>query len=272
MILPALTGLIWTLIFPTWNLSGLAWSIPAILLWSTLSGSPRQVFFKGWFPGLVHQLTTIYWLLNIPYDYTPALGWLALSAYLAIYPGIWCWCCLRLVRPDASSTIPFTGWSLARRTGFGILAALLWVGLEKLQMHFLTGFPWLYLGMSQFPIKPFIQSASIWGVAGMSFLIVWTSIAILFAMLSIRRAPGKHWQWLGDLVLPWLLVGAITIFGMQRLIKRPEPTQTIRMALIQPSIPQTVKWDEAANEAAFEKVLNLTTLAAATKPQIIIWP
>ncbi len=275
-ILPAITGLIWTAAFPKWDLSGLAWFVPALILWASLQETGKRVFLTGWVAGLVHQLTTVYWLLNIPYDYTPALGWIALSAFLAVYTGCWCLLSKKLfdrIAPDSPRISErFSALSPAQKLAFALGTAVLWLGMEKLQMHLLTGFPWLYLGTSQFPIKPLIQSATIWGVAGISFLVVWTSISLLFAMNAIRQAPGKHWKWLMDLALPGVVICALIGFGTHRLMNRPEPDRQVRMALIQPSIPQTVKWDEQANQEAFDKVMRLSELASATKPQIVIWP
>ena len=38
----------------------------------------------------------LHWLLFIPVTGFPILGWLALSAYCAVYPGLWVWLCWRL--------------------------------------------------------------------------------------------------------------------------------------------------------------------------------
>ena len=46
----------------------------------------------------------------------------------------------------------------------------------------------------------------------------------------------------------------------------------VRLALIQPSIPQTVKWDDDANLKAFQTILDLSAEAMEAKPDIVIWP
>ena len=50
---------------------------------------------RAWFAGMAHYLASLYWLLLIPVPWTwawaKALGWVALAAYLALYPATWVW-------------------------------------------------------------------------------------------------------------------------------------------------------------------------------------
>ena len=46
-------------------------------------------FRIGYVAGLAHYLTSLRWLLLIPVTGFPILGWIALSAYLALYPAAW---------------------------------------------------------------------------------------------------------------------------------------------------------------------------------------
>jgi len=39
------------------------------------------------------------------------------------------------------------------------------------------GFPWSFIGTSQYEMVPLIQIASVTGVYGISFRVVWTSLA-----------------------------------------------------------------------------------------------
>ena len=63
----------------------------------------------------------------------------------------------------------------------------LWVGIEMFQARLLGGYPWNFLGVTQFENKPLIQIASVTGVYGVSFLIVWLSVNLLFAVIQIRK-------------------------------------------------------------------------------------
>ena len=60
-----------------------------------------------------------------------------------------------------------------RRLGLPLMVAapVIWVGLEYVRAHVLTGFPWYYLAHSQYRSSPLIQIADVTGALGSSFLI-----------------------------------------------------------------------------------------------------
>src|SRR5687767_3652118 len=75
---------------PKFEIAGLAWIAPAILLLATMGASPKEAFRIGYLAGVVQQLITLYWLLLIPFPIGAFFGWPAVSAYLAVYPALWC--------------------------------------------------------------------------------------------------------------------------------------------------------------------------------------
>ena len=103
---PALgAGLLLAAAFPKFGVAGLAWIGPGLLLAAALGHGGGAAFRLGFAGGLAQHLVSLYWLLLIPielpartngfeaalYHCGPALGWLALSAYLAVYRGLWVW-------------------------------------------------------------------------------------------------------------------------------------------------------------------------------------
>ena len=94
--LAVVAGLLLAAAFPKPGIAGLAWVAPGLLLFSA-AGQPAKVAFRlGWLGGLAFNLAALHWLLFIPVTGFPILGWLALSAYAAVYPGLWVWLCWRL--------------------------------------------------------------------------------------------------------------------------------------------------------------------------------
>src|SRR5262249_24985319 len=130
----------------------------------------------GFFP------TTLYWLLLIPYPAGAVAGWLALSLFIALYVAVWVWICTK-IRPGTATGSEeklagdFMGSDWLARNVWAISCAVLWVALEMIRARFLTGFPWSPLGASQYRLTPLIQIASVTGVYGVSFLIVWFSVS-----------------------------------------------------------------------------------------------
>jgi hypothetical protein len=85
----ALAGLMWAMAFPEPGIAGLAWVAPG-LMWHAAAGlGPAGAFRTGYVAGLVQALVSLRWLLSIPHPAGAVAGWLALSGYCAVYPGLW---------------------------------------------------------------------------------------------------------------------------------------------------------------------------------------
>ncbi len=241
-----------------------------------------QTFRIGWVAGLAHYLGSLNWLLLIPVPWAPILGWTALAAFLALFPATWVWLTWRFfpVRLTGEGRgAPFQNWAeqflsvpWASRVIWTISGAALWVALEMLIARIFSGFPWNLLGDSQFRMVPLIQIASFTGVYGVSFLLIWSSLSLVSAVMVIIRRPAMRSAWLGEIVLPMLAVSVLYAVGYQKLLK-PEPTgPELRVALIQPSIPQTMIWDPREDYYRFEDVLKLSQTALTNKADLLIWP
>ena len=128
-------GLFLALSFPKASVAGLAWLAPGLMLFAALGRRGRECFRIGYVAGLAHFLVTLYWLLFIPFPAGAVVGWLALSAYLALYPAAWVWLCWRLF-PGKKLVVEQTWWASAKelfeangwqRAWWTVLCAALWV-------------------------------------------------------------------------------------------------------------------------------------------------
>jgi apolipoprotein N-acyltransferase len=279
-------GLLLAASFPNIGIAGLAWIAPALMLAAALGRGGWESFRIGYVAGLAHYLASLYWLLLIPVAWLPILGWLALSAYLALFPAMWVWVMSRWMTssPAASATDDETrGPSVAilaamvpqtwvRRILWALSGAALWVALEMVVARMFSGFPWNLLGASQYSILPLIQIASFTGVYGVSFLVAWVSLSLLSAAAAILRSPTLRSAWLPEIILPLLAVVAAFSFGFRQLAPTPGAERTVTAALIQPSIPQTMIWNPDANSERFRELLRLSELALAEPADLLIWP
>ncbi len=164
-------GLLLAAAFPKFGIAGFAWVAPALILFAARGKTGGDAFRAGYSAGISFWLASIYWLLLIPVAGFPILGWFALSAFMAVYFGIWTW--LLAGKTGAGSWTQRNLWSLA--------GAAAWVALEIFRAYFLGGFPWNLLGTSQYHLTPLIQIASVTGVYGVSFLVVWASLSLFSA-------------------------------------------------------------------------------------------
>ncbi len=262
-LLAVISGLLLAAAFPKIGLAGFAWVAPALLLAAAHGKSGGGAFRLGWLGGFAFALAALYWLLLIPVKWFPILGWVALSAYVALFSATWVW----LI---SNSQSPIANW--AQRLRWALTGAATWVALEMLQARFLTGFPWNLLGTSQAELTPLIQVASATGVYGVSFLVVWVSLSLYNAGRSLLLQPTRRLAWQAEIILPLAMVAAIFAFGCARL-REPTPSgRTLRVTCIQPSIPQTMIWDTRENSNRFTRLLELSERALTNETDLLVWP
>ncbi len=271
--LAAIAGLMLAASFPKFSVAGFAWIAHGLILFCGVGKSSRQQFWIGYVAGLAHYLTSLYWLLFIPFPAGAIAGWLALSTYLALYPAIWVWLCWRLFGRIAggneSKTFLETTWR--QRALWAISCAVIWVALEMTFARMFTGFPWNFLGVSQYKMVPLLQIASITGVYGISFVLVWFAVSLANAgMLLVQRPQRRAWS--GEILLPALVAASIFAFGAKQLSVERSDQSKLKVALIQPSIPQTLIFDPSQGDTRFEKIMELSERALVEKPDVLIWP
>ena len=262
-------GLLLAAAFPKVDFAGGAWIAPGVLAFAVQNKKGGDAFRIGALGGLSFWLASLYWLLEIPYRWHsiplgPAAGWLALSAVLALFSGAWTW--LISIR-QWRTTGSWPGRLLWSLTG-----AAAWVALEMIRARVFGGFPWSLLGVSQFKMVPLIQIASFTGVYGVSFLVVWTSLSFYSAVRMIFAMPNSRFAWQPEIFLPLLAVVALFALGEIKVNEPISTTATLHVALVQPSIPQNLIWDETANSERFQQLLQLSESALTNKTDLLVWP
>ncbi len=264
-------------------MAGLAWIAPGLILLVAAGQPPKAAFRLGYSAGLAHYLISLSWLLRIPAPGAPILGWLALSAFMALNTGLWVWLCWRnfpvplVAPPGGDTTWPalarrFLVGNWAQRFAWTLFGASLWVAWEMNIARFLGGFPWNPLGASQYRLIPLIQIASFTGVYGLTFLPVWFSLSLLSAGFAIVGRPMLKSAWAAEAILPMATVGAVYVLGYQKVMVPESSHRLLKVALIQPSIPQTIIWDANGARSRLDKLLELSRASLAAHPDLIIWP
>jgi apolipoprotein N-acyltransferase len=246
-------GLLLASAFPNFNCAGFAWVAPALMLAAARGQTGADAFRVGFVGGLFFWLASLSWLLRIPVAGYPILGWLALSAFMAAFNGVWIW---------AISNFKFqisNSWS--RRTLWTLAGAATWAALEMFRARIFGGFPWNLLGVSQFKLVPLIQFASVTGIYGVSFLIVWFSLALFSAAQMILRQPQKKFVWQTEIALPLAATIFLFIGGFFSLNRDVPAEKFLRVTIIQPSVPQTMIWSADDDAKRFQNLLQQSQAA-----------
>ena len=283
-------GLLQAAAFPKIGLSWLAWLAPGLLLiLSSGQKTGAKAFWIGYCAGLAHYLLSLYWLLLIPLAMKAVAAWLAVSAVLALYTGCWTWLCYRsfplprtrghsydLHEPSSTSVssavnkLRSVNWR--QRAAWALICACAWVTIEMGITRLFTGFPWNLLGASQYQHLVVIQIASLTGVYGVSFLVVWVSVCLAIAVARAWHSKTPFHDCAIDLVWPIALLVVVIGFGLYRLSRPELAGREIKLALIQPSIPQLIIWDDHEKSNRFSKLVTLSQQAAAARPDLLVWP
>lgn len=279
-LLAVAAGVLWTCAFPKIDIAGLGWLVPGAMLAASLGRSGGEGFRIGYIAGLAHHLSVLYWLLLIPVPVAPIVGWLALSGFLSLYPATWVWLAWRFFPARVEGDEPgwksaldrFLATTLSQRLLWSLACAAAWVALEMARARVFSGFPWNVLGGSQYRMLPLIQISAFTGTYGVSFLMTWFSVSLLGALLCLTREPEKYRAWVAEILPASLAVALVVGWGLNRVFAPAPKLPQLRVALIQPSIPQTQIWDPRENAARFQQLLALTEHALTNKPNLLIWP
>lgn len=200
------------------------------------------------------------WLHNVTWG-----GLLLLGPLVGAWVGVWYlaawWVMPRIVGRPTS----------LRVTAVLALAAL-WVLIEWTRTWVLGGFPWLPLAASQWQRAILLQVSAYTGAYGVSFILITFNLgfaAYAHRLLregatGLNRRSPEFMTALLVLMFPSFLLLSETI-GQQR-------RDVMRAALVQPAIPQSVKWDPAQGPGILDTLERITLNAAATHPDLIIWP
>ena len=165
-----------------------------------------------------------------------------------------------------------TSRSWRRRTLWAFSGAVFWVAMEMVLARIFTGFPWNLLGSSQYQMTPMIQIASVTGIYGVSFLVVWVSLSLLSAGLMIVLRPTVRSIWVGEMFLPVIVVALVFHYGFRRLSNEAPATRTLHTTLVQPSIPQTLIWDTSRDQDRFRELVRISERALSNRTDLLVWP
>jgi len=274
-------GLVWACAFPPvpppWALA-FAWVVPGLLLWVTCA-EPRRAFLLGLVAGVAHYFSSLCWLLYIPVSPGNYAGWFALSGYCSLYPAVWAAFCWRLFPGDREKSIAEALAELpsCRRAIWGLACALGWVALECLRGWGISGFPWNYLGASQLEFTRLAMLAQFTGVLGVSLVVAWMSVGGVLVFWRWENGEKFELPMLKELAGPaGLLVLAIGLGSFALAQPLGEKRDELKIALIQPSIPQKVLWNEPPDREAqhkrFKDLMDLSERAVGKNPNLLVWP
>lgn len=236
-------------------------TLPALVWLLDGTGGRRGAFAVGWGFGFGYFLFGLYWIAFALTVDLARFWWVLPFAVAGLPAGL---AILWGVVAAVWRTLPWRGGD--RILGF----ALLMGAMEWVRGHALTGFPWNLPGYAWVDWQPILQSASLIGLYGLTFL----TLAVAAAPAAVVTRDGGASR-LG-LALPAVAIVALlatTIWGLQRVPDTASPgVPEVRLRLVQANIPQIEKWDPSFARRNFEIQRQLSVAPGADAVTHVIWP
>jgi apolipoprotein N-acyltransferase len=254
LLLAVASGILATLSLPSYSFSWLAWIALAPLLYGLREGGPGKGALGGLLFGMTFGATSFFWVLVIP-----TLNGLHFAMMVLVFGLFY---------------LAFGAlYALAvRRVGAAIILVgpALWVACEYARGNFFfLAYPWNFLAHSQYANLAVIQVADFSGAYGVSFL-----LALVGQLAS--EVPdviaGRALRWRMQALVAAALVAASLGYGWRQLSVEPATAGRLRVALVQANIMAHNYMPVAEQMRHLASYERLTRLAAAERPQLIVWP
>lgn len=231
-------------------------SFSGLMLFLGRAQKLSEAFSSGYWFGFGFFSFGLSWIGNALLIDVQTLGWLYPVAFLAsgAFFGLF-------TAAPAIMTFAFKDF-FAKYLSF----AAGWTLLEWIRSFILTGFPWNLLGTTlSFDLK-LLQGASVFGTYGLSLCVLLSAAA---PAIWLKEKSKKNLMSAACLMIFPLVI--LYIFGIIRLHNSPILPSDYKIRIVQPSIPQSLKWNSASLENNFQEYLNLSAQNGTQDLDLIIW-
>jgi apolipoprotein N-acyltransferase len=242
------------------GLCGLVWLLDGA---RRVPNPGRAAFFRTFCFGFAYFLVGLHWIAAaflVEAERYALLIWLP----LVLLPGG-----LALILA-AGVSVGFRFWSEgpARLVSFALAFTLAeWV---RGALFGIGGLPWNLPGMVWAPGGAISQSASIWGIYGLSLLTV-AGLASP-AMLADPRLRGVRPVQAAPVIAAAILFGALWGYGARRLSEAPDGAAGPVVRLVEVGVPQAQKYNPEVAPLVVRRFLDLTGQERPGAPPVVIWP
>lgn len=174
--------------------------------------------------------------------------------------------------------------SLHERTAyrwFVLQGVASWIGFDMLRSFLPNLGTWGFLGYPLYAQRWFIQPVSIFGILGLSTLIILVNFALTQAIFAFfdrnwyldplpalgERATRRWALGVGLVVVAW------TALSLVLYVRPPQSGPSLRVAAVQPNLPRAAHMDmETPQETRLARLSAQTRQAAEQGAELVVWP
>ncbi len=235
----------------------------------------RKMYTAIYVMGFLSYVATLEWMRYG--DKTMYTAWIATAVYLAMY---------------YPAFVAITRVAVHRlRLPLTLAVPVVWVGLDLLRAHFITGCSWYCLAHTQYRWTTMIQVSDVVGAYGVTFVLAMMSACVaglvpeslidsLKMVLPEHRAArqgAEHVSQNGQrrpaisVAVSLSVVCAVLVYGYVRRTQA-DFAQGPRVALVQGNFISSVKHDPREWRRILNVHRDLTGEAVRFQPDVIVWP
>lgn len=240
---------------PFYNVWVLFISFGFLLWFVNFLRNSKHIFKCGYYWGFAYFAFGLGWINNALLLDADRFGWLVPISFVAsgLFFGLF------IAIPVWLSS--FFNNVFSRYWGLATLLVL----FEWLRSFVLTGFPWNLFGSVLAFSDELMQIADIFGVYGLSWMV------LIVAMSPLLFMVVSGWNKVLAVIIPLILCGCGYCYGKEKLANYSSEESEVVVRLVQPAIPQTLKWNPALLEENLNQYIKLSQLPADKKLDFIIW-
>lgn len=245
------------------------------MLWAYLKPGWKAYALTAFFSSWLSWAFLLSWLRHVPEAAGMAgavvLGWglvLLLSSLVALFPTAFLigmrWLLPRLNHRHGAERV----------LGMVVLGGI-WVILEWVRTWFIFGFPWLPLASSQWGNPVILQVAAYTGAYGVSFLMVLLNLglgAYLWKIITVKRGTKWHRRLCPEFYTGVGALLLVLVLYVQTLPRGGDVVFSFRAGVVQPNVPQTLKWEPGEAREILEILQRQSTLINQLDPHVLLWP
>lgn len=228
----------------------------SLLLILNTAKDKKQSFTYGYWFGFGYFACNLSWIGNAVLIDAAKLGWLfpiiilAAGGFFGLFTALPA-LLSNLFKSFYSRWLAFAAW---------------WSLFEWIRSFIFTGFPWNLLGSVLSFKLTLLQAASIIGTYGLSLavLLICSAPALIFYYRNKKSIIIS----LGSILL---IFGMLIGYGTYHLSSMKDTPSDTKIRLVQPAIPQKMKWNRQKLEQNFEQYINMSKQDGLEDIDFVIW-
>jgi len=249
------SAILLALAFPAPSLWPLAYvGLVPLLLW-TRDKHYRQAFLGGMLAGIIFHVIVFSWFATLTY-WAGGIALLGVGLLFLFFSFFW--------GLMAVGKVFFDRWMPA---GIVVAFPVMWVLMEYLQNHIITGFGWGSLGYTQWSYLHLAQLASIGSVYAVSTYIVLLNVLFYELVRPGKKIAAAACAATALLILPI----SVALWGSMRM-GEPDMSSSLRVGVVQPNFSLDVKWSREFRTHMLDTQERLTEFAVNEGARLVVWP